>query len=52
MGHHARHADSLFMRDFAKGKLGDQDGKDADIVVAKRINPRIVAEFAPYDIEY
>jgi tetratricopeptide (TPR) repeat protein len=47
-----RHPDSLYMRGFAKGKLGDIEGKDADIAVAKSINPRIVAEFAPYDIEY
>jgi hypothetical protein len=49
---HPRHADSLFMRGYAKGKLGDQAGKDADIAAAKAINPGIAAEFSQFEINY
>jgi hypothetical protein len=49
---HPKHVDSLFMRGFAKGKLGNQAGKDADIAAAKAINPGVASEYSPYDIDY
>jgi tetratricopeptide (TPR) repeat protein len=49
---HPKHADSLFMRGFTKGKLGDQAGKGADIAAARAIDPGITSEFSQYDIDF
>jgi predicted aspartyl protease len=45
-------SESLFMRGFAKGKLGDEAGKTADIAAANQINPTVENEFRGYDISF
>jgi len=42
-------ASALFVRGFAKGKLGDVAGKDADIGAAKAIRANIEIVFRPFD---
>jgi predicted aspartyl protease len=46
----ARSAPSLFMRGYAKGMLGDNEGKAADIQAATRAMPDIQRTFQQYDI--
>ena len=46
----AKSAPSLFMRGQAKGMLGDEAGKEADIQAATRAMPDIQRTFSQYDI--
>jgi predicted aspartyl protease len=44
-------APSLLMRGYARAKLGDLAGKDADIAAARKDDPNILAEFERIGIE-
>ena len=45
-------APSLLMRGYAKGKLGDQAGHDADIAAAKTLVPNIETQFRAFNLDY
>lgn len=44
-------ATALFVRGYAKGRLGDQSGKDADLAAAHKAAPDIDARIKPMDID-
>ena len=48
----AKSAPSLFMRGYAKGMLGDEAGKEADIQAATRTMPGVARTFEQYNVDY
>jgi hypothetical protein len=46
----SRHAASLLVRGYTKGKLGDSVGKDADIAAAKAYDPGVQMEFKRFGV--
>jgi predicted aspartyl protease len=47
-----RFPSALFMRGYARGKLGDESGKAVDLAAAREAQPDIAMEFQPFDISY